>query len=238
MNEPVSLPEQIALAQNDKQVLNRLINNYIPFIKKCVSAVFFKGQARYDNATEAMLGFIHSVRTYRPEAGAFLPYAQTVIRNRLINAARREAKIQKPLFSVSAAIDEKDIQWEQESAERHYTDVEERNNLRMEITEINSAFSQWGFDLETLVRRCPKQERSRRTCHDIARKALQDRALIAEMITTRRLPAARLAALAGCSEKTLEKYRRYISAIVLIMEGNYPYMRSFLPQFFDTEGTL
>jgi RNA polymerase sigma factor len=238
MNEPpVSLSEQLTLAQKDKGALNRLINTYIPFIKKCAAAVFFKGQARYDNATEAMLAFIQSVQTYRPEAGAFLPYAQTVIRNRLINAARREAKIQKPLFSVSARVDERDIRWEQESAERRYTGDEERDNLRMEIAEINGVFSQWGFDLETLVRRCPKQERSRKACHGIARKALQDRALVAEMLAARRLPLTRLAALAGCSEKTLEKYRRYISAVIIIMEGDYPYIRSFLPQFFDTEGT-
>lgn len=229
--------EKIALAKTDRLVLNRLTGEYMPFIKKCSGGVFFKGGARRENLSEAMLAFIHSVKTYNPENGAFIPYARTVIRNRLINAALKETKIRKTFFAVSVCKDETETegQWELETARRHYEIAEEHKNLKMEIQAVNTEFGRWGFELLDLVKTCPKQERSRRTCAAIARKAMENRELIAEMTRSRTLPVKQLAALSRCSEKTLEKYRRYIAALIVITEGEYPYLRSFLPPFDETE---
>ena len=237
------LAEKITLAKDDKHCLNGLIREYTPFIKKCTSGVFFKGQARRDNLTEAMLGFIQSVKTYDVQKGAFIPYAQLVIRGRLINVAKKEAAVQKPLFSITvpAKTDENkvhDSRWEYENAERQYSDLEARKEAQIEIAEINGEFAQWGFTWPDLLKNCPKQGRSRKSCHDIARRLLEDKPLLKEMLSTGKLPIKRLSAISGHSEKTLEKYRRYISALILIVKGDYPYIRSFLPQFFDKEDTL
>jgi RNA polymerase sigma factor len=232
---PEKLTEKIELAKSDKTVLNHIIIDYLPFIKKCLGGAFFKAEARRDYLTEAMLAFIQSVQTYRPEDGAFIPYAQTVIRNRLINAANKEINLKKSLFAVSTNNEEKKPAWEAETAQRQYDFLEEQKNLQMEIIEINNEFSQWGFDLEVLEKKGPKQERSRRVCHGIARKALENPELVTEMIQTRKLPIQWLAVLSGVSEKTLEKYRRYIAAVIIIMRGDYPYIHSFLPHFYDGE---
>ncbi|MDR0642511.1 MAG: hypothetical protein LBG07_08635, partial [Treponema sp.] len=91
------LAARIELAKTDKHALNILLHDYMPFIKKCVSGVFFKGQSKADNLTDAMLAFTHSVQTYNSEHGAFVQYAAVVIRNRLIDRARKESSVQKPL---------------------------------------------------------------------------------------------------------------------------------------------
>jgi RNA polymerase sigma factor len=233
--DSLSFNEKLALAKTGKMALNKFIGEYMPFIKKCVGGVFFKGEARRENLSEAMLGFIQSVETYNAEDGAFIPFAQTVIRNRLIDAARREIKIKTPLFSISPAANEKDTPWEYEISQRNYALLEEQENLRMEITDINAEFSQWGFDCFDLVRECPRQERSRRTCHIIARKALENETLVADVLRTCKLPVKQLAGSTGISEKVIEKYRRYIAAVIVIIAGNYPYMHTFLPHFFDQE---
>jgi RNA polymerase sigma factor len=116
--------------------------------------------------------------------------------------------------------------------------MEEQNNLRMEIDEIKSQFADWGFTWEKLMKNCPKQERSRRTCHTIARLILEDEDLAAEMQRTRQVPAGKLSAKTGFSLKIFEKYRQYIAAVVLIIRGEYPYLHSFLPHFFDTEAEV
>jgi RNA polymerase sigma factor len=232
---PENLIEKIELAKTDKLVLNQIIIEYLPFIKKALGGVFFKAEARRDCLTEAMLAFIQSVQTYRPEDGAFIPYAQTVIRNRLINAANKEINLKKSFFAVSTNNGEKEPAWEAETAQRQYNFLEEQKNLQMEIIEINNEFSQWGFEVAVLEKNGPKQERSRRVCHGIARKVLENPELAEEMTQTRKLPIQRLAALSGVSEKTLEKYRRYIAAVIIIMSGDYPYIHSFLPHFFDGE---
>jgi DNA-directed RNA polymerase specialized sigma subunit len=82
------LGTRLELAKTDKHALNTLLHDYMPFIKKCVSAVFFKNQSKTDNLTDAMLAFAHSVQTYKSERGAFIHYAAEVIHNRLIDNAR------------------------------------------------------------------------------------------------------------------------------------------------------
>ncbi|MDR1469373.1 MAG: hypothetical protein LBT00_08785 [Spirochaetaceae bacterium] len=81
-----ALVEKVELAKRDKRVLNTLILEYTPFIKKCAAVVFFKAQQRQDVLTEAMLAFVHAVQTYdsniREGDGAFINYAGTVIRHR------------------------------------------------------------------------------------------------------------------------------------------------------------
>jgi RNA polymerase sigma factor len=238
--EPVSgialqgdLTARVQAAGSDKHALNTLLHDYMPFIKKCVAGVFFKGQSRADNLTDAMLAFAHSVRTYNPEQGAFIQYAAAVIRNRLIDNVRKELSVQKRFFSLSAKVNEKDILWETDMSLRAYDRAEEERNLCFEIETVNSEFAQWGFSWEVLLKKCPKQERSRRTALRAAETVRQDAELLANMLKTRQLPVSRLAQT--FPRKALEKYRHYIAALVIISQGDYPYVYSFLPHPFIEE---
>jgi RNA polymerase sigma factor len=242
------LTAQVQTAKTDKHTLNTLLHNYMPFIKKCVSGVFFKGQSKADNLTDAMLAFAHSLQTYNPEQGAFIRYAAAVIRNRLINNARKELSVQKHFFSIaggepslagagsaggSANTDEKDAVYENSISLQAYNREEEEQNLRLEIEEVNSEFARWGFSWETLLKKCPKQERSRRTALRIAGTIMQDSGLLDYTLKNRQLPVSRLDVM--YPRKALEKYRQYIAALIIITQGNYPYVYSFVPQSFAEE---
>ena len=227
------LTVQLQTAKTDRRTLNTLLRDYMPFIKKCVASVFFKSQSKADNLTDAMLAFAHSVQTYDPEQGAFIQYATTVIRNRLVDNARKELLVQKrfPLFFSRS--DEKDSVWETDISFQTYDRLAEEQNLRLEIEAVNSEFSNWGFSWATLLKKSPKQERSRRIAHRIAKAVLQDTALLAETLKTRQLPVSRLAET--FPRKALEKYRQYIAALIILSQGDYPYVYSFVPHPFTEE---
>jgi RNA polymerase sigma factor len=212
----------------------------MPFIKKCVSAVFFKGQSKADNLSDAMLAFTHSVQTYNSEHGAFIQYAAAVIRNRLIDNARKELAVQKHLFSLSAkpgpGIEEKDSGWEADISVQVFDRAEEEKNLRLEIEAVNGEFSEWGFSWATLLTKCPKQERSRAVCRRIAEAVRESPSLLADMLRSRQLPITRLAET--FPRKALEKYRHYIAALIILQAGDYPYIYSFVPQSFSEEESV
>jgi RNA polymerase sigma factor len=226
------LAERLRLAKTDKRALNTLLHDYMPFIRKCLSGVFFNGQSRADNLTDAMLAFARSVQTYDPGHGAFIQYAAVLIRNRLIDNARKEIAVRKHLFSLSAKI-EKDITWEAGISRELYDRAEEENNLRLEIEAIDSEFSRWGFSWAALLKKCPKQARSRAVCQGIAETLRRNPELLATTLTSRQLPVTRLAET--FPRKALEKYRHYIAALIIISQGDYPYVYSFVPQFFGGE---
>ena len=226
------------LARTYKRALHTLLRDYMPFIKKCVSGVFFKGQSKADNLTDAMFAFAHSVRTYNSEHGAFIRYAAAVIRNRLIDNARKELAVQsafmpQPLFSLSAELREKNIDWEAAASLQIFDRAEEERNLRLEIEAVNGEFAEWGFSWATLLKKCPKQKRSRAVCRRIAEAVRESPSLLADMQKSRQLPVTRLAET--FPRKALEKYRQYIAALIILQAGDYPYVYSFVPQSFSEE---
>ena len=231
MKEDLAL--QLQAARTDKRALNTLLQNYMPFIKKCVTGVFFKGQLKADNLTDAMLAFAHSVQTYDPEQGAFIQYAATIIRNRLIDNARKELLVQKRFSLFSAKADEKDKVWETDISLRTYDRAEEERYLRLEIEAVNDEFAKWGFSWATLLKKCPKQERSRQIAQRIAKAVLQDTSMLADTLKNRQLPLTRLAET--FPRKALEKYRQYIAALIILSQGDYPYVYSFVPHSFTEE---
>ena len=222
------LTSLVQAAKADKQALNALLHDYMPFIKKCVSSVFFDGQSKADNLTDAMLAFAHSVQTYVPENGAFIQYATTVIRNRLVDNARRELSVQKRFLSFFSRTAKKDIELEAGLSIQNYNRAEEERNLRLEIEAINEEFVKWGFSWETLLKNCPKQERSRRLALLIAQAIKNDPVLLAETLGKRQLPVKRLSEF--FPKKALEKYRQYIVALTILLQGDYPYVYSFVPR--------
>jgi RNA polymerase sigma factor len=240
LKDAQALSALVCLAKTDKHALNTLIHDYMPFIKKCVSAVFFKSQSKADNLTDAMFAFAHSVQTYKSEHGAFIQYAATVIRNRLIDNVRKELALQKHLVPFSAKADEKDMAfhaeaWEAAVSLQVFNRAEEERNLCLEIETVNGEFDQWGFSWATLLKKCPKQERSRRAAMRIAEAVRKSPELLADTLKTRQLPVTRLAGT--FPRKTLEKYRQYIAALIILSQGDYPYVYSFVPQSFTEEDT-
>ena len=224
------LPARLALAKSDRRELNMLLRDYTPFIKKCVSAVMFRSQSKEDNLTEAMLAFAHSVQTYREEYGSFVAYAKTVIRNRLIDSARSELAYKNHIHYEEASDDEGGLpSWDSDMAIEAFNRQEEEKNLALEIEDVNAEFEKWGFSWASLQKKCPKQERSRRICQQIASAVLSSPALLTETLTKKLLPAASLGET--FPKKALEKYRIYIIALILIQKGEYPYVYSFVPRY-------
>jgi RNA polymerase sigma factor len=233
---PGQLTARLELAKTDKHALNTLLHDYMPFIKKCVSAVFFKGQSKADNLTDAMLAFAHSVQTYNPDSGAFIQYAAEVIHNRLIDNVRKELSAQKHLLPLSVRADEKNTVWETGISLQAFNRAEEERNLRLEIEAVNGEFSQWEFSWTTLLKKCPKQARSRAICQRIAEAVLRSPELLADTLKTCQLPITRLAGI--FPRKALEKYRQYIAALIILSQGDYPYVYSFVPQSLTEEDAV
>ncbi|MBQ7538145.1 MAG: hypothetical protein IJT42_04190 [Treponema sp.] len=225
-----ALPERLSLAQSDRGELSSLIRDYTPFIKKCVTAVMFGSQSKEDCLTEAMLAFAHSVQTYKEEFGSFVAYARTVIKNRLIDSARSELAYKNHIHYEDGSDDEGGLpSWDSDMAIAAFNRQEEEKNLALEIEALNEEFEKWGFSWASLQKKCPKQERSRRICQQIAHAVLSSPALLSETLSKKQLPAARLGET--FPKKALEKYRIYIIALILIQKGEYPYVYSFVPQY-------
>lgn len=218
------ITQSVYEAQKDPDTLNKLIEKYLPFIKSCVARSSIARPSRDDALTLAMLTFADCVKVYETEKGAFIPFVRAAIRNRLIDEYRTRKKyLSLPLLGENGS------QWEtQLSVDAHQRQLEAAA-LRMEIEEVTGVLSSWNTSFADLVKVCPKQKRTRTQCQYITTLLITNEEWKQRLLETKRLPGKEICDRYGVSIKILDKYRKYIAALCVIQNGDYPMLQAFLP---------
>ena len=93
----MKLEERVAEATNDKKLKNDLIGEYQNFILAAVSKTLKRSVTTSDD--EYIIAMM-AIDGYNENKGNFLGFAKTVIRNRIIDSIRREAKHNSVPFSA------------------------------------------------------------------------------------------------------------------------------------------
>ena len=224
---------RIERAKNDEAELERLVSDYIPFIKS-ETGKFSAASLEYDDKLSlGMLVFVNCVKQYDRQRGAFLSYASVCIRNRLTDETRKTGKAKSNTVAFDAGTE--DTATEEKASLEIYSRNQEQSLLKEEIDTLAQKLAVHGLSFEQLAHTGPKQKRSRALCADLAAQVLRDRELRAAFCEHGRLPQKELARRAGISEKTIEKHRRYIVALLVILQGDYPGIGSYIPGYREVE---
>jgi RNA polymerase sigma factor len=227
-----ALLERIELAKNSNSELESLITDYMPFIRKSVYDAGNLDIEYDDKLSLAMLSFMNCVIQFERGRGSFLTFASTCIRNRLFDEGRKQAKYggkMIPLYPENGQTSTDTVEGQVSYAA--YNMKQEQERLADEIDVFSQQLGEYGVLFEELPRICPKQERARKQCVELGQFVAGREKMRETLLKHRRLAQAELAAEFGLSGKTIEKHRKYIVTIVLLLTGDYPLMRAFLPQY-------
>lgn len=216
------IEERIKLAKKDSKELNQLIHDYIPFLKKAASDFFCPSFEFDDKYSIAMLTFLGCIKQYEVTKGNFISFASKCIKNRYIDEYKKiKRNVSTVPISEYASI---------EDDTEYFADFE-RELLQAEIAMFKTQLSHYDISFQELSKIHPKQERARKQCFHIAKQLIADDDLCRSFLKTQKLPRSELASLMGLSVKTLEKHRKYIVTVALLLLGDYPSMQSFIPMY-------
>lgn len=232
-NAGMSLDEsaEAIRAATDERLREELIRRQEKNILRIASGIKHRFVTKSDDEwSVALFAFSRAIDTYRAEKGAFLPYAEKLIRNSLIDSGRVEARRAR---EISVPPDAFEGEGEEENAPVRYAVVQNSvraadSRLRDEISAANEALRAFGFGFYELADCSPEREKTRRDCRAAARAILDSPRELERLYSTRRLPVRLAMEQARVPEKTLEKYRRYIIALVVILSGDYPLLSGYL----------
>lgn len=225
---------RVQSAQTDPGETEQLMEDYLPFIKKQITGMQDLMLEYDDMLSLAMLTFLNCIRQYSPQKGNFLSFCKTCIKNRLIDEGRKQMGYRSKVIAFEPKEEEEARQISDAEAKvswQLYEKDQERNALSEEIRLLSDALDAYGIRWEELPRICPKQERSRKNCLMIARAVVEKPDYKKELLRQHRLPQADLAAQLGVSAKTIEKHRKYIITLAILLMGDYPGIRTFLPKY-------
>lgn len=217
-------------AKEDNDAADVLIRQYIPFIR--AEASKFMGRFCTDSDDEysiAMIAFHEAILGYSRERGAFLNYAALLIRSRLTDEYRREKRHQGVLSLDEPGDEDERTLLEQVADSRDlYEETHALEATQQEIAELAGVLQQFGVSFADIADHSPKQERTKEVCLAAIHYAMENRALLEELLRTKKLPLAQLVLGAGSDRKTLERHRKYVLAMLVIQTNGYEIIRGHL----------
>ncbi|MGN0290502.1 MAG: sigma factor [Lachnospiraceae bacterium] len=235
MNENYEIVNLVYAAKKDTKAADDLIKKYLPFIK-AETARFLKHSPKEGEDDElgiSMFAFYESIMAYKKGKGAFLRFAATAIRNRLIDYYRQEHR-HNGMMSLEEPIgkeeDEKNL-LEQIADEKNEMDkVSERLATKEEIADFSRQLLEYDLSLSDIADSCPKQERTLSACLKALEYAKQNPGILEQMTSSKKLPISQLAKGSGVEKKTLERHRKYMVAILLAYTNGFEIIRGHLCQ--------
>lgn len=228
----MDLELRINVCKNNIYEMNNFINQYKPFIASVVQKHVgrFVEYGRDDELSVGLIAFEEAIRSYNNEKGAFLPFAENVIKRRLIDYFRKEARHNNviPLSSFYNQSEEKEVDVTEKESIVEYAQSQENEYRRYEIVEIQKELKAFGMSFSELAEASPKHEETKRIYKQIINSVINNSELIDIIKVKKYFPVADIEKATGIHRKKIERSRKYVIAMVIILTGEYKYVQSFI----------
>ncbi|REE85183.1 RNA polymerase sigma factor [Paenibacillus taihuensis] len=229
---PEEVVEQIRRGEASR---SDFIAAYKPYIAK-VTSRFCKRYIDPEQADEfsiALVAFDEAIEQFKGQAGkSFLGFAETVIRRRLIDYVRKEQRHQGTVpYSAFDQDDEEEMTVnpiETKEALYRYSISQEAEARRMEIAEYDARLKEFGISFMELSDLSPKHTDSRLLLISISRLLANEPELYEVLEQKQKLPIKELCEMASVSRKTIERNRKYIIALALLHNGDFPHLQQYI----------
>lgn len=215
----------------------KIIKRFYPLVIKTASSLSGKyiDGTRDDEVSIGMLAVDQAIDTFKPELGAsFFSYVEILIKRRLIDYYRKEQRQGKaiPFSSLGGeSQEEKDNALNQiEHHQALVTFQKEQEDLarREEIKQYTKRLKDYGITFTDLVSNAPKHEDARLRALEVARLVAGRADLKAYLENKRELPLKQIEDLVSVSRKTLERQRKYIISMAIIICGEFKFLKEYL----------
>jgi RNA polymerase sigma factor len=230
------LDSLLGLAQSgDHDARNELIESYVPFILRITSQASrrYIDREKDDEFSVALLAMNEAIDRFDPSRKSnFLGFAETIIRRRLIDYFRSQKSQSKSVpWSDFDMTDEEDnvVNYvEVQASVDEHQQREEQLERKREIASYAVALQEFGLTFSELVELSPKHADARVNAIAVAKLVVQSDELRDYVFERKSLPLKKLETMVDVSRKTMERQRRYIIAVVILLCGDYEHLQSFI----------
>ena len=232
------VPALLAAAQaGDAQARERLIARCVPLVLRVGARICgrYLQQGRDDEVSVGLMAVNEAVDRYRPDVGAsFAAFAEVVIRRRLIDHFRRQGGRKEIPFSEFEQEDGDGSAWSAVELDRALEVERERSaqeDRRDEIAEFQRLLRPYGITIADLVRQSPQHADARARAVAVARAIAANQRWAAHLRAHHALPLKELEAQPdlGVSRKTVERQRKFIIAVAVILLEGLQALSDYLP---------
>lgn len=223
-------------AARDSKAREAFLSDELPHILALLRRVTGKSLTQSDDEWSiALMAVSEALDSYDPDKGSFWGYAALVMKSRLTDHYRRSASgnpaelLLDPADFSGEISDEADtgILLQREISEKTSTQTDD--TLRNEIEALTEELNGFSIDFFDLAEVSPKSRKTRESCADILAAFFLPPPLTELLRHTGKWPVKELLQRKKLSRKQMDNHRKYLIAAALIMSGDYPGLREYIP---------
>lgn len=226
-----SLEDRVEKAKIDSDEMNKLIDEYKPFIASTIQKKTgrFMEYGYDDELTIGMLAFKESIESFDKSKGKFLSFAKHVINLRMIDYYRKTKRDENvvSLELINQQDDENTIDIGAAKAIEKYESERENEARKLEILQYKKELEDWQIKFSDLVKVSPKQDKLRMLYKEVAKLIIENKELFDLLMSKKRLPIKEIENQTGIHRKKLERGRIYIISLVIVLKGDYVYLKEY-----------
>lgn len=179
-----------------------------------------------DELSIAMLAFNKACDSYVPSKGDFFAYARILIKNALIDFFRKNSQNPYLIFDEDKA----KMDYIDNKISLNNFSLEEENKIRAEeIVLLSKELKNYKLDFSILADSSPSHKDTRNSILNIAMSCCSQDEILSFIKTKKQLPVKNICILTGANKKTIDKWRRYLLSLIIILSSDdYPYIKSYL----------
>lgn len=234
MNDETRIIDRVMEAQHDLDAADRLIREYLPFIKsetaKTIGRIPIEGKD--DELSIALMGFHEAIEGYNHDKGAFLSFAALVIKRRIIDFLRQENRFKQSVSWEETVTNDEEGGMQRISGSETVVD---REALKWEIGQLVKELSRFNITISEVAANCPKQDKSINNCRQVISYLINVPDQMKELLETGKLPVTQIINETSVKKKTLERHRKYLIALAVIYYRGYDGMVNHLSEVFKTK---
>ncbi|WP_080846871.1 RNA polymerase sigma factor SigI [Cytobacillus gottheilii] len=222
------------IQQGDTELHNELIQSFKPFIAKTVSSVC----KRYihesdDEFSIGLIAFNEAINHFNDDKGrSLISFSEILIKRRVIDYIRQQAKHKDTSYGT---IEDGDSPLRQDhDSIGNYQQQTEAEARRDEILHYKQALNEFDIQFSDLAMISPKHIDARRNAILAAQVVAEDEHLSGALLSKKKLPVKELEKRLAVSRKTIERNRKYIIAVSLILIGDYIYLKDYIKGVLET----
>jgi RNA polymerase sigma factor len=217
-----------AIQEGDDKARQDLIAQYAPLVVKLASKITgrYIEPGRDEEVSIGLMALNEAIDKYDPSRGAsFLSFAHLVISNRIKDYLRSRKTRELP----SSALSEQAAVLDYRQSWIDYREADHRENRRSEVVQFIQELAVYKLDLRQLAAATPKHRQARQRAFEAVQLLAASPDLARHVKAKKELPLKEMESQLNVSRKTIERQRRYIIALFIIVTGDYSYLSEYLP---------
>lgn len=224
------------IKNGDKQLKEKFINDYIPFVLNVVSSFYSSNIGDLKSSDEYSVGlmaFNEAIEKFDiSRSRSFLKFAEMVIKKRMIDYFRKTSSIGKKEIPFSYFNSQNETELEKKI---NLSGVEQDSGgyeFICELKDFSKQLDSYGLNILYLPDYMPKHKDSRRMCMDIAKKIIENKNIHNKLKTKKYIQMKELSKVIDVHPKTVERNRSFIICLCILFDSDYGNFKAYLNKIF------